>query len=164
MPQIGPNMHSIGGNYKILNGSNSQYFYVFPRHPRQKRPWSYHYAFCEGSFRYPHFCVFPRHPRQKPRWSYHSAFCGGSFRHLYFYVFPRHPRQKRPWSHHYGFCVGVLWRTDILRCLEQRPQPGWILRGPSRCDRSPLSRSHMGPGEGAFFPAFRWWVERFFVT
>ena len=75
-------MHSIGGNQKMFSGSKSQYFYVFPRHPRQKRPWSYDYAFCEGPLR-----------------------------HLYFYVFPRHPRQKRPWTHHYGFCVGVLWRT-----------------------------------------------------
>ena len=50
--------------------------------------------------------MFPRHPRQKRPWSYHSAFCEGSVRHLYFYVFPRRPYQKRPWSHHYAFCVG----------------------------------------------------------
>ena len=42
-------MHSVGGSFRHL------YFYVVSRHPRQKRPWSHHYAFCVGSFRYPHF-------------------------------------------------------------------------------------------------------------
>ena len=64
-----------------------------------------------------------------------------------FYVFRRHPRQKRPRSHHYGFCVGVLWRTCVLRCLQQRPQPGWIPAGVRPGATGALSV--LGPG--AFF-------------
>jgi hypothetical protein len=65
MPQIGPNLHSIGGKQKMFNGSKSQYFYVFPRHPHQKRPSSRHYAFYRGSFCHSIFYAFPTHPHQK---------------------------------------------------------------------------------------------------
>ena len=68
-------MHSVGGPSHL-------YFYVFPWHPYQKRPWS---------------C--------------HSAFCGGSFRHLYFYVFPRHPLPEAALEPPLWILCGVLLRT-----------------------------------------------------
>ena len=37
-------MHSVWGPVATC------VFTVFPRHPRQKRPWSHHYGFCGGSF------------------------------------------------------------------------------------------------------------------
>ena len=109
------------------------YFYVFPRHPCQKQPWSHHYAFYGGSFRYPHFTVFPRHPRQ-----------------------------KRPWSHHYGFCVGALCALIFYEVCSSGHSPDGSFGVRPGATGAPSLGPIWGRGRGLFFPAFRWWVERFF--
>ena len=38
----------LGANTKFSAAQKAHIFYAFPRHPRQKRPWSCHYAFCGG--------------------------------------------------------------------------------------------------------------------
>ena len=39
----------------MFSGPQTMYFYVFSRHPHQKRPWSHPSAFCGGSFCHLHF-------------------------------------------------------------------------------------------------------------
>ena len=55
MPQISPNLHSVGGKIEMFSGPTFPCFYVFSRHPHQKQPWSHHHAFCGGPFHYPLF-------------------------------------------------------------------------------------------------------------
>ena len=111
------------GQIKMFSGSKIMYLFVFPRLPRQKRPWSCHYAFCGGPFA---TCVFT--------------------------VFPRHPRQERPWSCHYAFCGWVLSPPVFLSASAAPPPeaalepPLWILcGGPLAHDAGVRTANLMGP-------------------